>query len=300
MKKLVLLFTTILAVTLIGAPARAGKLDVVATYPWIASIAEFIGKDLVSVSALARADYDPHTIIPKPSYIARLRSADLLIMNGAQLEIGWLPPLIRQANNPEVVPGSKGLLDLSSCVTLMNARDSVSRAEGDIHPDGNPHFNLDPYNIPAIARAIASKFAELDAGNAAAYEANLAEFAAAWNARLKEWDAKLSKLKGVKVVEYHRLYDYLLARYGAVLVTTIEPIPGIPPSSRHIAGLEARLASEGVWAILQDAYHPNDASAYLSSKTSVKLIVLPHDAGAIDGTGDIFLLFDEITRSLSQ
>ncbi|TAL37139.1 MAG: zinc ABC transporter substrate-binding protein [Spirochaetes bacterium] len=284
----------------IGAPAFAGKTSVVTTYPWIASITEYIGKDRVSVFPLARADYDPHTIIPKPSYIAKLRGADLLIMNGAQLEIGWLPPLIRQANNPVVFPGERGFLDLSATVTLLDPRDSVSRAEGDIHPEGNPHFALDPYNIPVIAKAIAARLAELDGDNAAYYEANLAEFAAAWSARLAGWDARLSKLKGVKVIEYHRLFDYLLNRYGVVVVATIEPLPGIPPASRHIAMLEARLAADGVWGILQDVYHPDDASALLSAKFGLRLIVLPHDAGAVDGTGDIFALFEEITRRLAQ
>ncbi len=169
MRKIIL--TTLVAV-LLSSPLFAQRLKVVTTYPYIANITERIGGDRIKVHFLARGDYDPHTIIPKPSFIAQLRRADLLIINGAQLEIGWLPPLMRQANNPTVNPGSRGFLDLSRSVKLIDVPASVSRDQGDVHPDGNPHFYLDPHNIPAMARSILVKLSSLDSHNASFMKKN--------------------------------------------------------------------------------------------------------------------------------
>ncbi len=279
-------------------PLQASKVKVVTTYPYIASIANHIGGDKIKVDFLARGDYDPHTIIPKPSFIARLRKANLLIINGAQLEIGWLPPLLKQANNPSVNPGADGFLDLSRSIKLIDVPTSVSREQGDIHPDGNPHFYLDPHNIPVLAKSIARKLRELDMHNSAHYEKNLGAFIQMWNAKMTEWDRKLSPLKGKKVVEYHKNYDYLLRRYGISLAGTIEPLPGIPPTSRHIEKLETILSSSKIIYILQDVYNPDDAAKHLSKKFNIPVVKLPHDVGAVSEVEGIVSLFDTITRRL--
>lgn len=278
----------------------ADELKVVTTYQYIASIVEQIGKDKVIVSALARGEWDPHTIIPKPSFIAKLRKADLLLISGAQLEIGWLPPLLRQANNPKIQVGTKGIIDLSKHVNLIDVPTSISRAQGDIHPDGNPHFYLDLENILLLSEVIAQKLSELDLQNRSFYENNYLLFKERWNNKINEWNEKLNHIKGSKVIEYHKLYDYLIRSSGVHLVGTIEPLPGIPPSSKHIDELEKILSVTDVKFILQDVYNPHDAAEYLSKKYKVKLIILPHDVGAVKEAIDIFSLFDEIVKRLSN
>ncbi len=276
----------------------ADELNVVTTYPYIASIVEQVGKDKVNVFALAKGEWDPHTIIPKPSFIAKLRKADILILNGAQLEIGWLPPLMRQANNPKIQVGTPGILDLSKHVELIEVPAAISRAQGDVHPDGNPHFHLDFTNIPKIATAIAHKLSEIDPVNKTTYEQNNNAFLEKFYQKEKEWTAALEKLKGTKVIEYHKNYDYLLRRVGLQLVGTIEPVPGISPTSRHIETLEKIISSNDVKYILQDVYHPDDASKYLSSKHKIKMIIIPHDIGSVSNTNNIFEFYDEIVRRL--
>lgn len=280
--------------------AFTGQLHVVATYAYIGDIAQRIGKDRVEVVSLARGDYDPHVIIPKPSYIAKVRTADLLIINGAQLEIGWLPQIIRQANNGAVQPGERGFLDLSMHVHLIDVPTSVSRELGDVHPEGNPHFFLDPYNIPVIAKAITNRLSELDPDNQSFYEANEKELDTLWQVKIKQWEEQLKPFKGEKVVEYHKIFDYFLNRFGFKLVGTIEPLPGIPPTTKHIADVEELIKREGVKYILQDVYNPQDASMYLSKKLNIKLIIMPHDVGSVKEADNVFSVFDVIVRRLTN
>jgi zinc/manganese transport system substrate-binding protein len=274
--------------------------QVVAAYGYIGDIVQHIGKDRVEVVVLARGDYNPHVIIPKPSYIAKLRRADLLIINGGQLEIGWLPQIIRQANNGAVQPGARGFLDLSQSVHLIDVPTSVSRELGDVHPEGNPHFFLDPDNIPAIAKAITARLSELDPENKAGYEANNNEFYTQWQQKMKQWESKLKPFKGEKIVEYHRIFDYFLRRFGFTIVGTIEPLPGIPPTTKHIDEVEKLITREQVKFIFQDVYNPQDASQYLSKRLNVKLLVLPHDVGAVKEADTVFGVFDEIIRRITN
>jgi zinc/manganese transport system substrate-binding protein len=280
--------------------AFTSRLHVVTTYQYIGDIAQRIGKDRVEVDALARGDYDPHYIIPKPSYIAKVRNADLLIINGAQLEIGWLPQIIRQANNGAVQPGERGFLDLSLYIHLIDVPTSVSRELGDVHPEGNPHFFLDPDNVPLIANAITRQLSALDPDNQIFYETNNKEFQVLWQQNMKVWEEKLKPLQGVKVVEYHKIFDYFLRRFGLILAGTVEPLPGIPPTTKHIAEVERLISGEQVKFILQDVYNPKDASAYLSKKLNIKLVVLPHDVGSVKEADDVFHVFDEIVRRLTN
>jgi zinc/manganese transport system substrate-binding protein len=280
--------------------AFSGQLQVVTTYSYISDIVQRIGRDRVEVIALARGDYNPHIIIPKPSYIAKMRRADLLIINGGQLEIGWLPQIIKQANNGAVQPGERGFLDLSMHVHLIEVPTSVSRELGDVHPEGNPHFFMDPDNIPILAQAITKRLSELDPDNQAFYEANNKELKALWQQKMKEWEEKLKPLKGEKVIEYHKIFDYFLNRFGFIQAGTIEPIPGIPPTTRHIAEVEKLIEREKVKFILQDVYNPQDAAQYLSKKLNAKLIIMPHDVGSVKEADNVFSVFDEIIRRLTN
>jgi zinc/manganese transport system substrate-binding protein len=293
-------FFFILAAVALALPLAAAKLQVVTTYPYIADLVKHIGGEKVGVSALAGGQWDPHTIMAKPSFIAKLRRADLLIISGAQLEIGWVPPLLGQANNPKVNVGSRGLLDLSRFVKLIDVPDNVSRAHGDIHPDGNPHYYLDPNNLLPLAEAITTKLCELDGPGSGIYRKNLADFTDRLNAKLEVWGKLLTALKGAVVIEYHKNYDYLLRRYGMQLLGTVELLPGIPPTSKHIQELEGKIAGAKVRFILQDIYNPDEASRHLADKYGIPMIKLPHDVGAVRQAEGIFSLFDEIVRRLTH
>ncbi|GAB6065824.1 zinc ABC transporter substrate-binding protein [Aquifex pyrophilus] len=270
------------------------QIKVVATYPWIGSLVREIGKDNVSVYVIAKPNEDPHFVVPKPSHIVHLRRADLLVINGASLEIGFLPPLLDQSANPRIQPGSPGFLDLSQFVELIQKPRQVSRALGDIHPEGNPHYHLDPMNIPKLAKAITMKLCELDTDNCNAYRKNLEEFLSRWEIKLKEWNEKMKPLRGKKVIAYHHLYDYFLLRYGLILVGTIEPLPGIPPNPRHINKLLEKMKKENVKCILQDTYHEKKTARFLASRTGAVVLVLPHDGY------DIFKLFETITGEFQK
>lgn len=296
MRKFVFLILTF--ITVIGS-AKA-QLKVVATYPYIASITKEIVKDKAKVDYLASGNLDPHFVVPKPSLSVKLRDADLLIINGVSLEIGWLPPLLNQANNGKIQPSSSGFLDLSLFVKLIQKPESVSRAMGDVHPEGNPHFHLDPYNIPLLSDAITSKLCKLDSQNCQFYQDNNKTFKARWNEKIKQWNTSMEKVKEVKVVEYHKLFDYFLNRYQIVVAGTIEPLPGIPPTAKHLENLIQTIKNEKVGLILQDVYHPLKPAQFLSEKTSVKYVILPHDVGAVSEAKDIFSLFDEIVKRITN
>ncbi|MEX2089110.1 MAG: zinc ABC transporter substrate-binding protein [Bacteroidota bacterium] len=281
-------------------PSFARPLHIVAAYPYIGDLVERIGGGNVRVFVLARGNYNPHVIIPRPSFIAQIRRADLLIISGAQLEIGWIPPLLRQANNPAVQPGEPGFLDLSRYVTLIDVPTSVSREQGDVHPEGNPHYYLDPENILPLAKAIMEKLCQLDSQNALDYRTRYSEFAELWNKRLIQWAEKMKEGMDTRVVEYHKNYDYFLRRYKLQIAGTIEPLPGIPPTSKHVEHLEALLTANPARFILQDVYNPDDASRHLAEKLGIKVVVLPHDVGAVREANGVFSLFDEIVRRLTE
>jgi zinc/manganese transport system substrate-binding protein len=289
----------ILSLLFAAAYARA-EISVVATYPYIADIASRVGGGRVRVTALAPGNWDPHRVVPKPSMIARIRNADLLVINGAELEIGWLPPLVRESGNAAVRPGSPGLLDLSRSVKLIDVPSTVSRSGGDVHPSGNPHFHLDPLNIPLIAGAVCRRLCELDPKGEGVYRKNLADFNGHWGARMREWDISMARKRGARIVEYHTLFRYFTGRYGIVTVGYLEPLPGIPPASRHLKELIDTVKSGSASAVVADAYHPAAPARFVSEHGGVRLIVLPHDVGALPGTGSILDLFDTIVRRMTD
>lgn len=286
--------------TIWGSFAFSQALRVVTSYPYIADLVRQVGKDHVQVHALAQGNWDPHTVIPKPSMIAQLRKADLLIINGAQLEIGWLPPLLNQANNPRIQIGTRGLLDLSQYVELIEIPTSISRAQGDVHPEGNPHYYLDPERIPFLAKAIADRLGELHPSSNAFYQHNFEIWQEAWKKKMEDWKNQMAPLKGTRVIEYHKIFDYFLQRYGLILLGTVEPLPGIPPTSRHIDALGKILTTQPVRFILHDVYHPDSASKHVSQKFGIPMKIIPHDLGALPNITTLEELFDEIVRRLTH
>jgi zinc/manganese transport system substrate-binding protein len=276
------------------------KLRVVATYPYIADITEKIGKDRISVSALARGSRDPHHIVARPSIIAKIRRADLLIINGAELEIGWVPPILRDSRNPRIQPGSSGFIELSTSMELIQVPDKVSRALGDVHPAGNPHFVTSPGNVLIIARVIMKRLCEIDGENGEFYTKNFNEFKALWQEKIAEWRESLKAMKGMKVIQYHRNLDYFLKYFGIISVGEMEPLPGIPPTSKHIIKTIEKVKTEGVKLILNDVYHSTGPARFVSDRTGIKFVVMPHDIGAVEEAKDIVSLFDEIVRRLKK
>jgi zinc/manganese transport system substrate-binding protein len=280
-----------------GGLAEA-KTKIVVTYPYIKAIVAEIAKDQVDVTTLAKGDEDPHFVVPRPSFIGKLRQADLLIINGASLEIGFVPPLIRQANNPKIMPGAEGLVDLSQFVELIEKPDKVSRSEGDIHPEGNPHFILDWHNVPAVARAIADALGRADRGGASAYQKNLDAFLARWKERSAAWDKKATPLRGKTIIQYHRLFNYFALRAGMKIVGELEPKPGIPPTSRHLEELIEANAPGAVYMIVTDPYHEMKSPEGLAKKMAVPWTVLPHDVEAVAAAKDIFGLYETLLASV--
>jgi zinc/manganese transport system substrate-binding protein len=284
---------------LLGGAAQA-KTKVVVTYPYIASLVHEIAQDRVDVTTLAKGDEDPHFVVPRPSFIGRLRQADLLIINGASLEIGFVPPLIQQASNPRIIPGAAGFIDLSQSVALIDRPDQVSRAEGDIHPEGNPHFILDWHNVPAVARAIADALGRADPKGAEATRKALDALLTRWQARSDAWDRMVEPLRGKRMIQYHRLFNYFARRTGMQVVGELEPKPGIPPTSRHLANLIQANAADRVYRVVADAYHEQKSPEGVAKKLGVPWSVLPHDVGAVPEATDIFALYDTLIRRSSK
>ncbi len=274
------------------------QLKVAVSYPYIGALVDEIGGEYVEVTVLAKGNWDPHFVVPRPSLIAKLRRSDALVMNGGQLEIGWLPPLIRRAANRAVMPNSPSFLNLSHQVDLIQKPQSVDRSLGDVHPDGNPHFHLDPNNIIVLARSISDFLVRIDGDNKEAYKNNLNRFAAEWNTHLKRWSDIMKDKKGMQVIQFHDVLAYFANAYGLSSIGTIEPLPGIPPSSRHTLELINVVKSKGACCILHDVYHSTKTAEFISSKTGVKLIMMPHDVGALESIHSLVELFDYLTKAV--
>jgi len=293
MKKITLLLT--LLSTLIFA-----KVNVVASYPYLGKIIQEIGGDQVKVKVLASAKFDPHFVIPKPSLIPTVSRADMLVANGAGLEIGWLPPLIRSAHNPKVNIGASGFLDASRAIRLIDKPKAVSRAYGDVHPEGNPHFDIDPHNVIPIAMLIAKKLSSLDPANSTLYKRKLQQLKARWQRYVRTFDARMNRCKGKKVVQYHELYNYLVKRYRMQKIGNIEPLPGISPSSKHTLALIHKMQQTQTKTILQDTYHEKRTAKFIASKTGAKVLIIPHDVGSVRGTNTLEAFYNTIAKSLCQ
>ena len=278
--------------------ALSAHLNIAVSYPYIGAITKEIGKDHVKTVVLAQGNWDPHFVVPRPSLISKLRSADALIMNGGQLEIGWLPPLIKRANNRKVIPSASTFLNLSHQIELIQKPTSVDRSQGDVHPDGNPHFHLDPNNVLLLARSIAAFLSDMDREHRSIYAANLQAFEQAWQKNMKRWEEKMAPRKGMKVIQFHDNLAYFNRAYGLINIGTIEPLPGIPPSSRHTMELIGLIKAEKPSCILHDVYHSTKTAEYISAKTGIRIILMPHDIGALESIDSLVSLFDYLTAAV--
>jgi len=278
-------------------PAHAA-LKVLATTPEWASLTKEIGGDKVDVYAATSAFQDVHRVEAKPSLVARARSADLVVATGAQLEIGWLPVLLQESGNARIQPGGNGYFEATSALRLLEVPSSVDRSLGDIHPQGNPHAQLDPHNIAAVAKALTARLAVVDPSNAPFYSARGADFLNRWQTATARWESEAARLKGVSVVVIHRDQVYLCHWLGLVEAAAIEPKPGVPPTAGYLAGLVAKLTQTPAKIILRNAYNDSKAADWLSERVHAPVVTLPYTVGGTPEAKDLFGLFDDTIKRL--
>ena len=289
----------LIAVLLIVLPLTASaKLNIFACEPEWASLAELIGGDNVQATSATNALQDPHYIQARPSLISGIRKADLVVCSGAELEIGWLPMLLKKGNNPNVQPGSKGYLEASSFVNRLEVPASVDRSQGDVHPSGNPHIQTNPHNILLVAAALTERLSELDPGNADQYKAAFEDFRSKWETAMKKWEAKAAPLKGENIITYHKSWAYLQDWLGLTEVATLERVSGVPPTAGYLSGLVEKFSDGGASMIIHAPYQSTKSSKWLSDKTGIPFVMLPLSVGGSDQATDLYSLFDDIVDRL--
>jgi len=279
---------------ILPTPARAAsKLNVVTATTDLAALAQEVGGDRIDAESIARGYQDPHFVEAKPSFLLKLRRADLLVVIGLQLEIGWLPPLITQSGNPKIQVSAPGYLDASQFAEILEIPTTqVTRAMGDVHPLGNPHYWLDPQNGLRIARGIQQKLAELRPGDAAFFEQRFQAFSQRLQQAEQRWDEQMKALRGRKVVTYHRSWPNFAKRFGLDVVGYVEPRPGIPPSPGHTVELIQMMRREKVKVILVEPYFDLKTPNAVARETGAKVVVLMPSVGGEKEITDYFKLFD--------
>lgn len=287
----------LLLALVIGQPAHAALKVLATTADWGALTTE-LGGDKVNVYTATNALQDVHQVDAKPSLVARARTADLLVANGAELEIGWLPVLLQESGNARIRPGSPGHFEAASAVRLMDVPTSVDRSMGDIHSQGNPHLQLDPRNVAAVARALTARLASLDAANADYYQSRGTDFQARWQQAMARWDARAAPLKGQPVVVIHKDQAYLARWLGLNQLAAIEPKPGVPPSAGYLATLVTKLSASPPRMILRNAYNDPKAAEWLSQRVRSPVVTLPFSVGGTPEAKDLFGLFDDTLNRL--
>jgi zinc/manganese transport system substrate-binding protein len=279
---------------LAGTPAAAqGKLNVVTTTEDLASIAREIGGDHITVDSMAKGYQDPHFVEAKPSFILKLQKADVLVCVGRELEIGWLPPLIQQSRNAKIQVGAAGYLDASLGATILEIPNgNVTRAMGDVHPMGNPHYWMDPENGKRIAKELADKFSELRSADRAYFEQQLTSFISRLDTAEKGWLAQMAPYKGTKVVTYHRSFPNFAERFGLEIVGYVEPRPGIPPTPQHTLDLINEMKRQNVKLVLVEPYFDMKTPMSIGRETGAQVMVMPPSVGGVKEVPDYFKLFD--------
>jgi len=283
----------LLSITILLLPAGASALEVFACEPEWASLVSELAADDVNVTVATTAFQDPHRLQAKPSLIAAIRKADLVVCTGADLEIGWLPLLLRRGGSPEIFMAA-------DFVRKLEVPKVINRSQGDIHPQGNPHVHLDPRNIRRVAAALAEQLAEMDTKNAVDYDARLADFQHRWSDALAAWDQRAMSLAGLEIASHHRSFSYLANWLDLDVVATIESKPGIPPSGAQLASLLERLSANPPVAVIRTPYENEKPSLWLNERLSVPAIQLPYTISGNAAVTDLFTLFDETLRILEE
>lgn len=303
MKKAIALFGAAGLLLALGTSVRAAedrKLNVVTTMSTFAALAKEIGGDRVEVSYVASPRFNPHFIEPKPSDVRRVQKADLLIHAGLDLE-AWRGPLLVAAGNPRLNTGGEGELDLSKGIDLLEVPDRpLSRAEGDIHLFGNPHYWTDPENAKIMARDIADKLAEMDPAHAEEYRGRLEAFLKKLDSSITRWRQELAGVKGKEVIAYHNEWPYLARFAGIRIEKFLEPKPGIPPGPKHLGELETQMKEQGIHVIVQSTYFLRSSADALAKRIGAKVVILAQNVGEVPGTEDYFSWMDYNVKQLAQ
>jgi len=296
MKKIYLAILSIVALLL--SPATFAQLNGVACEPEWGALLQELGGDKVSVYNATTAFQDPHHIQARPSLIAHVRNADLLACTGAELEIGWLPILLRQSGNNKIQPGQPGYFEAASFVTKLELPTQLDRAAGDVHASGNPHIQTDPRNIALVATALSQRLAQVDAANAAYYQNRYRDFSTRWQAALQRWNKQAAPLKGMAIIAHHKSWAYLNNWLGLREVAELEPKPGVEPTAGHLQEVLDKLKSDPAKVIIRSAYEDDRASEWLAQRAHIPAVLLPFTVGGSDQAKDLFGLYDDTLNRL--
>jgi ABC-type Zn uptake system ZnuABC Zn-binding protein ZnuA len=281
------------------APASA-DLKVATSLTDLASVAQYVGGKHVTAQSLCRGYEDPHFVPAKPSLMKAIQHADVFVSTGLELDGGWLPLVLPGSRNPKIQPGAKGFVDASEGVQVLEKpTGTVSRAEGDIHPLGNPHYYLDPKALEVVADHLANEFGQLDPANAAEYAANAKAFDEKMETSLAKWQKQMEPWKGASIVPYHRNFIYFAERFGLKLFGTVEPKPGIPPSPHYIADLAESMKKSGVKVVTYQPYYNADAAKQVAERAGGVAVEVPTEAGGVPGTDDVFAKFDALVSTIA-
>lgn len=280
------------ALGLICLPAWAA-VEVFATVPEWGALTREIGGDKVNVYTATTAFQDPHRIDARPSLLARARRAQLVVANGAELETGWLPVVLRESGNALIQPGRDGYFEAAAQVVRLDVPSVLDRAQGDVHAAGNPHVHLDPRNVLKVGQALAQRLARVDPDNAGIYQANLAAFSGRWQAAIGRWETAAAPLRGVAVVVHHQSFAYLTHWLGMQEVGALEPKPGIEPSSGQLTALLQSQQTRPARLVLRTAYQQDGPSNWFAAKAGIPALMLPFTVGGSAQAKDLFGLFDD-------
>jgi zinc/manganese transport system substrate-binding protein len=292
-----IIFATLISGVAFATPAHA-DLKVFACEPEWGALVKELGGDKVDIYVATTGKQDPHQIQARPSLIAKARDADMTVCSGSELEVGWLPMVARQSANGKIQPGSPGAFEAASYVHMLEVPTRLDRAEGDIHPGGNPHIQTDPRNIATVTPPLVQRMGELDPANAAYYNARYTDFAQRWNAAFARWQNEAAPLRGVSVAVQHKNWAYLFDWLGIDEVAALEPKPGIPPSSGYLAEVLDTLQHRPVKMVIRAAYEDSRPSDFISEKAKIPEVELPFTIGGDDQAKDLFGLYEDTLQRL--
>lgn len=294
------LFITLSMITTLAFSVPASALNIFACEPEWGALSRELGGDHVLIYVATNAFQDPHHIQARPSLLARARRADLVVCTGSELEIGWLPVVLRQSGNAAVQPGKPGYFEAATYVKKLEVPTRLDRSEGDIHPGGNPHIQTDPRNISQVAEALVQRLTEIDPGNASFYRARYQDFIQRWEAAIQRWEKEAAPLKGIAVVSHHKSWIYLYTWLGIHEVAELEPKPGVEPTAAHLEEVLTQLKRQPARMIIRAAYQNERASEWLVERTGIPAVMLPFTVGGTDEAKDLFGLYDDTVQRLLQ
>lgn len=296
MHKLILALAALICIS----QTAYADLNVFACEPEWAALASELGGSRLDVFSATSAQQDPHHIQARPSLIARIRRADLVVCTGAELEIGWLPVLLQRGSNARVQAGQPGFFEAARYVKMLDVPQRLDRAEGDVHPQGNPHIQTDPRNILLVANALGARLAQLDPEHQAEYQQRLADFSARWQAAIERWESQAASLRNTPVVIHHNGWPYLVRWLGLNVVASLEPKPGIPPSTADLSALLQQLRKQPASMVIHAAYQDDQPDQWLAGHTRIKAVKLPFTVGGTPAATDLFSLFDDTIARLLE